>query len=132
MRTLALIHPTRPVVLDMRTFLRMCRPGVERQRMTLEAADLMRMATQIAAGMAYVESLAIVHRNLAAKHIMVNNAGTQCKITEFGLSRDTYVSEVYISRSTEGLPLAWMAPETLKDNISRYGPRFPWATKSCV
>ena len=80
---------------------------------------MLEMATQIAAGMAHIESLSIVHRNLAARHILVDETGSQCKIAEFGLSRDTYISEVYIARASESLPLPWMAPETLKDDVSR-------------
>ena len=40
------------------------------------------------------------------------------KIADFGLSRDVYMTDYYQQRSTEKIPIRWMAPEALHDRIS--------------
>ena len=40
------------------------------------------------------------------------------KIADFGLSRDVYMTDYYRQRSTEKIPIRWMAPEALHDRIS--------------
>jgi serine/threonine protein kinase len=48
--------------------------------------QLIDMATQIATGMAFMESQNCIHRNLAARNILVG-LGSTIKIADFGLAK---------------------------------------------
>jgi serine/threonine protein kinase len=79
---------------------------------------------QTAEGLRYLaEEKSFVHRDVAARNVLVHEQSAEqleCKITDFGLSRDIYQSEYY--RQTAGakkalLPVKWMAIESLQDHI---------------
>ena len=72
--------------------------------------DLLSFAYQIAAGMAYLSSIGIVHRDLACRNILVDE-GKVLKITDFGMSRET--EEIYIQQSKGRVPFKWMAIESI-------------------
>ena len=40
------------------------------------------------------------------------------KVADFGLARDVYISDYYRVQSNNKLPVKWMAPEALHDQIS--------------
>ena len=61
----------------------------------------------------YLSSLGILHRDLACRNILVDE-GKLLKISDFGLSRET---PEYVSSLQDRLPLRWMAPETMAENI---------------
>ncbi|KAL5020342.1 hypothetical protein ScPMuIL_003234 [Solemya velum] len=79
------------------------------------AKDLAMFSLQIAKGMAHVAAQGIIHRDLAARNILVGGDRV-CKITDFGLARDTEENEVYERCSHVPLPIRWMSPEALKNN----------------
>ena len=56
--------------------------------------NLCDIAAQIARGMVYLESKHYVHRDLAARNCLVNT-GLVVKISDFGMSRDIYVTDYY-------------------------------------
>ena len=61
----------------------------------------------------YLSSLGVLHRDLACRNILVDERKL-LKISDFGLSRDT---PEYVSSLKDKVPLRWMAPETVTDNI---------------
>ena len=61
----------------------------------------------------YLSSLGILHRDLACRNILVDE-GKLLKISDFGLSRDT---PEYVSSLQDKMPLRWMAPETVTENV---------------
>uniref|UniRef100_A0A1I7XB88 receptor protein-tyrosine kinase n=1 Tax=Heterorhabditis bacteriophora TaxID=37862 RepID=A0A1I7XB88_HETBA len=71
-------------------------------------------ASQIADGMAYLESIRFCHRDLAARNCMVHKDET-VKIGDFGMARDIYYHEYYKPTGKRLMPVRWMAPESLKD-----------------
>jgi len=40
------------------------------------------------------------------------------KVADFGLARDVYITDYYRAQSNNKLPVKWMAPEALHDQIS--------------
>ncbi|KAL5497145.1 hypothetical protein EMCRGX_G013565 [Ephydatia muelleri] len=74
--------------------------------------DLISFARQIAAGMEYLSSLNIVHRDLACRNILIGR-NKLLKISDFGMSRVVMEDEVYINTSHGRLPLRWMAVESI-------------------
>ena len=76
----------------------------------LAPIDLISFAYQIAAGMAYLARIGIVHRDLACRNILVDE-GKVLKITDFGMSRET--EEIYTQRSRGRVPFKWMAIESI-------------------
>eukprot|EP00042_Codosiga_hollandica_P027042 m.131215 g.131215 ORF g.131215 m.131215 type:complete len:373 (+) comp52365_c0_seq3:1238-2356(+) len=70
------------------------------------------LAADAAAGLAYLASLLFVHRDIAARNILVNSE-QRAKISDFGLSRDTSTSAYYHSQGGQ-LPVRWTAPEALE------------------
>eukprot|EP01119_Soliformovum_irregulare_P024096 TRINITY_DN856_c0_g1_i1.p1 TRINITY_DN856_c0_g1~~TRINITY_DN856_c0_g1_i1.p1 ORF type:complete len:206 (-),score=72.78 TRINITY_DN856_c0_g1_i1:66-683(-) len=68
----------------------------------------------IAQGMAHLESQKIVHKDLAARNVLMNQGG-QAKVSDFGLSRVSQSGENNtVFTSAEVGPIKWMPPESLK------------------
>ena len=57
-----------------------------------------------------------VHRDLAARNVLVCE-GKLVKIADFGLSRNVYAGKVYHSSETRKLPIKWMSPEAIHDQV---------------
>ena len=83
--------------------------------------------------MEYLSSKKVIHRDLAARNILVSETNI-CKVSvtvllveiiiyfiiqvaDFGFSRDVMANNNYERKSEGRLPIRWMAPEALYDNI---------------
>ena len=104
---------------DLKTFLRACRPTNETVKVVLGSDDFERMAVQVCSALAFLEEKRILHRDVAARNVLVNADGSVVKLSDLGAARDVYHSEEYVksNSSSARLPIAWMAPESLRDNV---------------
>uniref|UniRef100_A0A4W3J446 Tyrosine-protein kinase n=1 Tax=Callorhinchus milii TaxID=7868 RepID=A0A4W3J446_CALMI len=95
----------------------------------LKLPNLVDMAAQVAAGMAYIERMNYIHRDLRSANILVGD-NLVCKIADFGLARLIEDNE-YTARSHEvsaKFPIKWTAPEaalygrfTIKSDVWSFG-----------
>jgi len=83
---------------------------------TLTSRDLTSFCYQTARGMEFLSGKGIIHRDLAARNVLVGE-NQICKVADFGFARDVITSHVYERKSEGRLPIRWMAPESLYDNM---------------
>ncbi|XP_042883083.1 tyrosine kinase receptor Cad96Ca-like [Penaeus japonicus] len=83
---------------------------------SLTPRDLIHFAYQISRGMEFLARNGVIHRDLAARNILVGEDKI-CKVADFGFARDVANNRVYERKSDGRLPIRWMAPESLFDNI---------------
>ena len=83
-------------------------------RQVLDMAKMIDISTQVAEGMAFLESRGFVHRGLAARNVLVSD-GVVVKIADFGLSR-VLVEDIYEAHEGARFPIKWTAPEACLEN----------------
>lgn len=79
---------------------------------TLEQADFLHILTQVAAGMEYLSSKQVVHKDLAARNILVFDK-LGIKILNLGFSRNVYSADYYSLMGAGSFPIRWMSPEAI-------------------
>merc|ERR1739844_509075 len=82
----------------------------------ISSRDLTSFAYQIAKGMEYLDTKKLIHRDLAARNVLID-ADQTCKVADFGFAKDVMANNIYERKSEGKLPIRWMAPESLYDNV---------------
>uniref|UniRef100_G3SZP4 Focal adhesion kinase 1 n=1 Tax=Loxodonta africana TaxID=9785 RepID=G3SZP4_LOXAF len=94
---------------ELRSFLQM-------RKYSLDLASLILYAYQLSTALAYLESKRFVHRDIAARNVLVSSPDC-VKLGDFGLSR-CMEDSTYYKASKGKLPIKWMAPESI--NFRRF------------
>ncbi|XP_057697050.1 inactive tyrosine-protein kinase transmembrane receptor ROR1 isoform X2 [Corythoichthys intestinalis] len=79
---------------------------------SLDHGDFLHMAIQVSAGMEYLASHFYIHKDLAARNILVGEQ-LHVKISDLGLSREIYSSDYYCIQPKTLFPIRWMPPEAI-------------------
>ncbi|XP_046377835.1 tyrosine-protein kinase receptor torso-like [Haliotis rufescens] len=82
----------------------------------INQTTLLSYARQVALGMEFLSQKKFVHRDLATRNILVYSHRL-LKISDFGLSRDVYETNIYQPTSARKLPYKWMALESIFDHV---------------
>ncbi|XP_041657941.1 platelet-derived growth factor receptor beta-like [Cheilinus undulatus] len=82
----------------------------------LSLPDLLSFSFQTAKAMDFLSSRNCIHRDLAARNVLVCE-GKLLKVCDFGLARDLKKESDYIARGNSFLPVKWMSPESIFQNI---------------
>ena len=77
----------------------------------LKLPQLLNIGAQVASGMAYLEQINYVHRDLAAKNVLVSE-NLDCKVKSISMVR-ILSEDVYEAHAKEKFPVKWTAPEAL-------------------
>lgn len=93
----------------------------------LDLDVLIDIASQIADGMAFLETKNHVHRDLAARNVLVHK-NHKIKVGDFGLARVLEDENLYTAKEGAKFPIKWTAPEaanystfTIKSDVWSFG-----------
>uniref|UniRef100_A0A672HME0 non-specific protein-tyrosine kinase n=1 Tax=Salarias fasciatus TaxID=181472 RepID=A0A672HME0_SALFA len=97
--------------------MELCTLGeVQVRKYSLDLATLILFAYQLSTALAYLESKRFVHRDIAARNVLVSSVDC-VMLGDFGLSR--YMEDSSYYKASKGkLPIKWMAPESI--NFRRF------------
>ena len=73
---------------------------------------LLKFSTEISAGMEHLSEKHFIHRDLAARSVLVAK-DLSCRIADFGMSRELLSDSEYYISSGGRIPLRWTAPEAV-------------------
>lgn len=79
---------------------------------SLDHADFLHISIQVATGMEYLSSHFFVHKDLAARNIIIGEQ-LRVKISDLGLSREIYAADYFRVQNKSLLPIRWMPPEAI-------------------
>ncbi|XP_063157031.1 tyrosine-protein kinase Blk [Candoia aspera] len=98
---------------------------LNKQGKKLSLPKLIDFSAQVAEGMAYIERMNSIHRDLRAANILVSES-LCCKIADFGLAR--IIENEYLAQEGAKFPIKWTAPEainyglfTIKSDVWSFG-----------
>ncbi|XP_028413458.1 titin-like isoform X2 [Dendronephthya gigantea] len=88
----------------------------KKNKQMLTKKTKIQIAKEIAKGMTHLTNSGIVHQDLAARNILLTDDFTP-KISNFGVSRDTYKRGSYHNISQQNLAVRWLAIEALTNGL---------------
>ncbi|XP_069069680.1 tyrosine-protein kinase RYK isoform X1 [Pleurodeles waltl] len=100
---------------NLKLFLRQCKLVEANNPQAISQQDLVHMAIQISCGMSYLARREVIHKDLAARNCVIDDA-LQVKITDNALSRDLFPMDYHCLGDNENRPVRWMALESLMNN----------------
>ena len=86
---------------------------------SMSVVERLTYCAQILQGLQYITARNIVHRDVAARNVLLDSALT-CKIADFGMASSLPGGDEH-ARATEMLALRWSAPEVIKKGIYSSG-----------
>uniref|UniRef100_A0A669EFV8 non-specific protein-tyrosine kinase n=1 Tax=Oreochromis niloticus TaxID=8128 RepID=A0A669EFV8_ORENI len=103
------------IIMELCTFGEL-RSFLQVRKYSLDLATLILYSYQLSTALAYLESKRFVHRDIAARNVLVSTVDC-VKLGDFGLSR--YMEDSSYYKASKGkLPIKWMAPESI--NFRRF------------
>jgi hypothetical protein len=133
---LAVVTVTAPVLVcmelmengNLRDYLRTCRPpprakaqsGANPQAAVFTPRVIVSVAAKLGSAMAYIEHQRIIHRDIAARNVLVGKGATDVKMADLGAARNVHRTNeaahngVYTA-TTDHSPARWMALEALRN-----------------
>ncbi|XP_043543731.1 protein tyrosine kinase 2aa isoform X1 [Chiloscyllium plagiosum] len=103
------------IIMELCTFGEL-RSFLQVRKYNLDLASLILYAYQLSTALSYLESKRFVHRDIAARNVLVSSLDC-VKLGDFGLSR--YMEDSTYYKASKGkLPIKWMAPESI--NFRRF------------
>lgn len=93
------------------------RAYLQNNKNQLDLSSLLLYAFQLSTALSYLESKKYVHRDIAARNVLVSSH-TCVKLADFGLSRWMGEDQSYYKASKGKLPIKWMSPESI--NFRRF------------
>ena len=82
---------------------------------SLALPRLVKMASQVAEGMAYLEHQGYIHRDLGARSVLVGE-NEACKLANFHLAKAVHGQQTYRAPVDDKVAIKWTAPEAMKYN----------------
>jgi hypothetical protein len=90
LRLVAIVSERAPVLLctelmgngDLRGYLRACRPDKADRRAVVSTVDMLTIGSKLASAMAYLEGRSVIHRDVAARNVLVGDVTTDVKIAD--------------------------------------------------
>ena len=74
---------------DLRSFLRKCRPVLGTKRKAeIDGVMMAQMSCRLASAMAFLEHNRIVHRDVAARNVLVGDTALDVKLSDLGAARN--------------------------------------------
>ncbi len=100
-RMLAVCFKTQPLLIvleympngDLKSFLRKVQESSGETEFVASTAHLLRLAHDCSKGLAYLQSIKYVHRDIAARNVLLSRTYV-AKIGDFGMARKVFQSEV--------------------------------------
>ncbi|EGT34578.1 hypothetical protein CAEBREN_28668 [Caenorhabditis brenneri] len=106
---------------DLLSFVKESRPNhTSLNPLKLSMIDLVKICFDVASGCSCLESFGYVHRDIAARNILLTTKGKNriAKIADFGMAKEiTYGSEYYRVHGRAMLPIKWTPPEAFIDGV---------------
>ena len=101
---------------DLRTYLRRCRPSLKNPAADIDHVTMAVMAGQMSSAMSFLERRRVIHRDIAARNVLVGSGPGDIKLSDLGAARNVKSKEDYTYiASTDHMPWRWMPLEALRD-----------------
>eukprot|EP00054_Salpingoeca_dolichothecata_P027573 m.202928 g.202928 ORF g.202928 m.202928 type:complete len:682 (-) comp25993_c0_seq1:25-2070(-) len=113
---------------DLREYLRACKPSSMAPKRHLLASDLLFACVEVCKALVFISSKQLIHRDIAARNVLVGRTFETIKLGDFGLARrlsrkeevEQNVSaeqEYYRQHSDDAVAVRWLAPESVRRRV---------------
>lgn len=100
---------------DLKSYLRASRPSQPNPKALVCLLDVAVILERVASALSHLESVQIIHRDIAARNILVGATVTDIKLGDLGAARSVFrLADRAYTATSDHNPARWMAPEALK------------------